>query len=58
MTQFKDLLSMEANMEKIHELGSQLPGVSQDEYAERDKWRDMLGGRIGREIVLGTNGRH
>jgi hypothetical protein len=52
MTQFKDLATMEVNMAKIEAVGKKLPGAAESEYAERDHWRDMIGGRVGREIIL------
>jgi hypothetical protein len=55
MTQFKDLASMEANQDKAADLAEQIfGGTSKIEagYADRSSYRDIVGDRIGREIVL------
>jgi hypothetical protein len=55
MTEFKDLTSMEANADKAEKMMEQLfggaPKVEQG-YVDRSTYRDILGGRLAREIVL------
>ncbi len=55
MSQYKDLASMEANADKAEELGRQLFGGSdkvEAGYQDRASYRDIIGERIGREIIL------
>jgi hypothetical protein len=55
MTEFKDLASLEANEKKMDALGQQVVGSDQKQqqgYREREAIRDVLGGRLAREIVL------
>jgi hypothetical protein len=55
MTEFKDLASMEANADKAEQLGQELfGGTSKIEagYTDRSSYRDIIGGRLAREIIL------
>lgn len=59
MTQFKDLASLEANSEKVEALGQQLGGGQQkveSGYQDRASYREVLGDRLGREIILTPKG--
>ncbi len=55
MTQFKDLATMEANADKSDAMLAQMFG-GQDKveagYQDRASYRDIVGGRLGREIIL------
>ena len=60
MTEYKDLASMEANAEKIEALGQQLAGGQpkvESGYQDRASYRDVLGDRLGREIILAPKGK-
>jgi hypothetical protein len=55
MTEFKDLTTMEANADKAEQLGEQLfGGTSKIEagYMDRSSYRDVIGSRLAREIIL------
>ncbi len=55
MTEFKDLSTMEANADKMQELGQQLFGGNakvEAGYVDRSSYRDIIGSRIAREIIL------
>ncbi len=55
MTEYKDLATMEANEDKEDSLGQQLFGNDQKQmqaYRERLEIREILGDRLGREIIL------
>ena len=55
MTQFKDLATMEANQDKAQELAEQIFGGTpkiEAGYNDRSSYRDIVGGRLGREIIL------
>lgn len=55
MTEYKDLASMEAAESKIDALGQKLFGGDEkmrQGYKERLEIREVLGSRLGREIVL------
>ena len=55
MTEFKDLASMEANEEKAQALSEQMFGGTpkiESGYQERSSYREVVGGRIGREIIF------
>ena len=55
MTEYKDLTTMEANSDKAEQLGQQLfGGMPKIEagYADRASYRDIIGSRIAREIIL------
>lgn len=55
MSEFKDLATMEANADKAEQLGEQLfGGTSKIEagYVDRSSYRDIIGSRLAREIVL------
>ncbi len=59
MTEFKDLASLEANSEKMEALALQLEGGEQKMetgYQERANYREVLGNRLGREIILSPKG--
>jgi len=56
MTEFKDLATMEANQDKREEVTDK--ALNSDDkkmiagYEERASWREIVGGRLAREIVL------
>ena len=55
MTQYKDLATMEANADKAEAmLQQQFGGQDKVEagYQDRSSYRDIVGGRLGREIIL------
>ena len=55
MTEYKDLTTMEANADKAEQLGEQLFGGTQKieaGYVDRSSYRDIIGSRLAREIVL------
>ena len=55
MVQFKDLATMEANADKMeHDLQQMFGGTDKVEagYTDRASYRDIIGGRLGREIIL------
>jgi hypothetical protein len=55
MTEYKDLMTMEANADKAEQLGQQLFGGEQKVeagYTDRSSYRDIIGGRLAREIIL------
>jgi hypothetical protein len=55
MTEYKDLATMEANADKAEELSQGLVGgMPQMEagYTDRSSYRDIIGRRVAREIVL------
>jgi hypothetical protein len=55
MTEFKDLASLEANEDKMRELEEKQLGGPQKAQAgaeSRGNFREVLGDRIGREIIL------
>lgn len=55
MTEFKDLTTMEANQDKAEQLSEQLfGGMPKVEagYTDRSSYRDVIGSRIAREIIL------
>jgi hypothetical protein len=59
MTEYKDLASMEANSEKMEALGLQLVGGQQkmeSGYQDRASYREVMAGRLGREIILSPKG--
>lgn len=60
MSQFKDLASLEANADKAEALLEKLfggPSQVESGYTDRASWRDVLGGRLGREIILTPKGK-
>jgi hypothetical protein len=60
MTEFKDLATMEANAEKAEALGQQLFGGQpkvESGYQDRASYREVIAGRLGREIVLAPKGK-
>ena len=55
MTEYKDLASMEANEDKADALSQKVVGNDQQQmqgYKDRSEIREVLGIRLGREIVL------
>jgi hypothetical protein len=55
MTEYKDMTTMEANADKAEALGQELFGGSpkiESGYMDRASYRDVIGSRLGREIVL------
>ncbi len=59
MTEFKDLATMEANADKMEAVGLQLEGGQQKMetgYQDRASYREVLGDRLGREIILAPKG--
>jgi hypothetical protein len=55
MTEYKDLTTMEANADKAEQLGQQLFGGQQkveDGYTDRTSYREVIGARLAREIIL------
>lgn len=55
MTEYKDLTSMEANQSKAEALGEKLFGGDEkvvQGYKDRSLIREIIGDRLGREIVL------
>jgi hypothetical protein len=55
MTEYKDLASMEANQDKAEQLGQQLFGGTpkiEAGYVDRASYRDVVGSRLAREIIL------
>ena len=60
MTEFKDLARMEASAEKMEALGQQLAGGQskvESGYQDRASYREVLGARLAREIVLAPKGK-
>lgn len=59
MTEFKDLATMEANSDKMEALGEKLFGGRskvESGYQDRASYREVMGDRQGREIVLSPKG--
>ncbi len=59
MTQFKDLATLEANGDKMDALGQQVAGGQpkvESGYQDRASYRDVVGDRLGREIILTPKG--
>lgn len=55
MTKYKDLATMEANVEKTDAMAQQLIGDDEKQmegYRKRAEIREVLGGRLAREIVF------
>jgi hypothetical protein len=55
MTQYKDLATMEANEDKMEDLALQMFGGRpkvESGYEQRASYREIVGERLGREIVL------
>jgi hypothetical protein len=55
MTEYKDFTTMEANKDKAEQLAEQLFGGTpkiESGYMDRASYRDVIGGRVAREIVL------
>ncbi len=55
-TEYKDLATMEANQEKEEEVANKALDTNDQKtlagYQERASWREILGNRLGREIIL------
>jgi hypothetical protein len=55
MVQFKDMTTLEAKGDKMEELGQQLFGGNskiEAGYTDRSTYRDIIGERLGREVIL------
>ena len=56
MTEFKDLATMEANQDKMEAVTNQALNSNDQKmiagYQERATWREILGNRLAREIIL------
>ena len=59
MTEFKDLATLEANSDKAEALGQQLFGGQskiESGYQDRGSYREVIGDRLGREVILSPKG--
>jgi len=56
MVQFKDLATMEANQDKMEAVANQALNSNDQKmiagYQERASWREIIGDRLAREIIL------
>ncbi len=56
MTEYKDLATMEANQDKAEAVGNQALNSNDQKmiagYQERASWREIIGNRLAREIIL------
>jgi len=56
MTEFKDLATLEANEDKIQAVAMQALDLNDQKlmqgYQERASWREIIGDRLAREIIL------
>ena len=56
MTEFKDLATLEANEDKIEAVAMQALDLNDQKfiqgYQERASWREIIGDRLAREIIL------
>ena len=56
MTEFKDLATMEANQDKAEAVANQALNSNDQKmmagYQERASWREIIGDRLAREIIL------
>lgn len=56
MTEYKDLATLEANEDKMEAVAMQAMDMNDQKmiegYKERATWRDILGDRLAREIIL------
>jgi hypothetical protein len=56
MTEFKDLATLEANEDKIEAVAMQALDLNDQKlmqgYQERSSWREIIGDRLAREIIL------
>ena len=56
MTEFKDLATMEANEDKVEAVAMQALDLNDQKmiqgYQERASWREIIGDRLAREIIL------
>ena len=60
MTEYKDLATMEANQQKEEELAQKVLGDDTKQmqgYKDRSEIREVLGGRLARQIVLEPRGK-
>jgi len=59
MTEYKDLATMEANAQKADDLAQTVVGTDEQQmegYRKRLEIREVLGGRLSREIILEPKG--
>jgi hypothetical protein len=59
MTEYKDLAAMEASQDKAEQIAMQLAGGEQkmeSGYVDRATYREVLGGRLAREVILEPKG--
>jgi hypothetical protein len=59
LTEFKDLATLEANSDRMEALGQQLAGGQpkvESGYQDRASYREVIAGRLGREIILTPKG--
>jgi len=56
MTEYKDLATLEANEDKMESVAMQAVDLNDQKmiegYKERSTWRDIVGDRLAREIIL------
>jgi len=56
MTEFKDLATMEANQDKMEAVSNQALSSNDQKmmagYQERASWREIIGDRLAREVIL------
>jgi hypothetical protein len=56
MTEYKDLATMEANEDKMEAVSMQALDLNDQKmvqgYQERASWREIIGDRLAREIIL------
>ena len=55
MTEFKDLSTLEASEQKAEAISQKVSGNDQQQmqgYKERTEIRNVMGGRLGREVIL------
>ena len=56
MTEYKDLATLEANEDKMEAVAMQALDMNDQKmlqgYQERSSWREIIGDRLAREIIL------
>ena len=60
MTEYKSLAAMEASEDKVDAVAQKVIGDDEKQrqgYRERAEIRDVLGDRLGREVILEPKGR-
>ena len=60
MSEFKDMASMEASEDKSDELMEKVVGDEQKQmqgFKDRSEIRELMGTRLGREVVLEPKGK-